>query len=100
LVSYGFDAHFRDPLGYLLLTTGGYYQLISEFSKWADENCKGRIALFLEGGYDLEAARSCSLSVTSALIGMPGQEFDEHSPTPEGENWKPVIEQVRNAWGI
>lgn len=100
LVSYGFDAHFRDPLGYLLLTTGGYHQLISKLTYWADENCKGRIALYLEGGYDLDAARSCSLSVLSALLGGSGHEFNERSPTPEGENWMPIIEQVKNVWGI
>ena len=100
LVSYGFDAHFRDPLGYLLLTTKGYHQLISKFSSWADENCKGRLALYLEGGYDLEAARSCSLSVVSALLGNSGAEFVERSPTQEGENWMPIIEQVKTIWGI
>ena len=100
LVSYGFDAHFRDPLGYLLLTTGGYHHLISRFSTWADEYCNGRIALFLEGGYDLEAARSCSLSVVEALLGITEQDSYEHSPTPEGENWRLTVEQVKNVWGI
>lgn len=100
LVSYGFDAHFRDPLGYLLLTTAGYHQIISSLSSWADENCNGRIALFLEGGYDLQAARSCSLSVVMALLGMAGQELFERSPTPEGQNWKSNLDQVKNVWGI
>ena len=100
LVSYGFDAHFRDPLGYLLLTTMGYYQLISKISNWADENCKGRLALYLEGGYDLEAARSCSLSVVSALLDLSGNEHVERSPTPEGESWMPILEQLKIVWGI
>jgi acetoin utilization deacetylase AcuC-like enzyme len=100
VVSYGFDAHFRDPLGYLLLTTDGYHQIISSLSRWADTNCYGRLALLLEGGYDLEAARSCSRSVVEALLGESGPELFENSPTPEGENWKLIIQQVKNVWGI
>lgn len=100
LVSYGFDSHWRDPLGYLLLTSGAYGQIISALRKWADKNCNGRIALFLEGGYDLEAAKSCSLAVVAALIEESIDEFDEHSPTPEGENWKNMLDQVKHIWHL
>lgn len=68
LVSYGFDPHFDDPLGNLQLTSKGYGALIQELVLWAEENCLGRIALFLEGGYDLRAAKACSLAVTAALL--------------------------------
>ncbi len=71
LVSYGFDPHFDDPLGNLQLTSQGYGALIQKLVNWADLNCEGRIALFLEGGYDLRAAKSCSLAVTAALLGEP-----------------------------
>ena len=68
LVSYGFDPHFDDPLGNLQLTSKGYGELIRELLQWSEENCLGRIALFLEGGYDLQAAKACSLAVTAALL--------------------------------
>lgn len=100
LVSYGFDSHFRDPLGYLLLTSEGYGQVIDRLASWSDKNCFGRIALFLEGGYDLEAAKSCSLSVVAALLGSPRDDLFDQSPTPEGENWKSMIDHVKRIWEV
>lgn len=79
LVSFGFDPHFDDPLGNLQLTSGGYGDLIRELAAWSDENCQGKIALFLEGGYNLEAAGACSLTAVAALLGEPYPErFDQH----------------------
>lgn len=100
LVSYGFDAHFRDPLGYLLLTTEGYGQIIDRLVGWSDENCSGRIALFLEGGYDLEAAKSCSRAVAAALLGLPRYDLFDQSPTPEGENWKSMVDHIKRIWEV
>ena len=100
LVSYGFDSHFRDPLGYLLLTTQGYGQIIDRLASWSDKNCFGRIALFLEGGYDLEAAKSCSCSVVAALLGLSRDDLFDRSPTPEGENWKAMIDHVKRIWEV
>ena len=100
LVSYGFDAHFRDPLGYLLITTEGYGQIIDRLVGWSDENCSGRIALFLEGGYDLEAAKSCSRAVVAALLGLPRYDLFDQSPTPEGENWKSMVDHIKRIWEV
>lgn len=55
LVSAGFDAHWSDPLAGLQLTTSGYHALASSLKDLADLHCKGRLAFFLEGGYDPEA---------------------------------------------
>ena len=78
LISYGFDPHFDDPLGNLQLTSAGYGSLIQQLVIWADRNCLGRIALFLEGGYDLRAASACSLSVVAALLGQePVDRYDQ-----------------------
>jgi acetoin utilization deacetylase AcuC-like enzyme len=51
LVSAGFDAHWRDPLGHQLATADGYGNLMAQFSAFADQQCEGRLAVFLEGGY-------------------------------------------------
>jgi acetoin utilization deacetylase AcuC-like enzyme len=104
LVSYGFDPHWSDPLGNLRLTAGGYGQLIDRLTRWADQNCQGRIALFLEGGYNLEAARACTLAAISALLGqplpeLPGKAFGP-SPDPEGSAWQPYVRQSRQVWGL
>ena len=52
LVSAGFDAHESDPLGSMLLTTHGYGLLTKNIKSLAYELCGGKLAFFLEGGYD------------------------------------------------
>lgn len=108
LISYGFDPHFRDPLGNLLLTAPGYHRLIAELVAWAEDNCGGRIALFLEGGYDLNAARACSLAVTSALVGVPwdsvvdqaGEAAAGEPPVRETSAWQTMIARAKALWGL
>jgi acetoin utilization deacetylase AcuC-like enzyme len=63
LVSAGFDAHARDPLGSMEVSTEGYAELCGVVKNLAEQLTGGRFALFLEGGYDLigltESVRSC-----------------------------------------
>jgi len=59
LVSAGFDAHERDPMGGLNVTTDGFRWLASELVKLSKKACNGRMVLVLEGGYSLSALRSC-----------------------------------------
>lgn len=91
LVSYGFDPHWKDPLGSLLLTAKCYGTLIRKLSEWSNKNCQGRLALLLEGGYDLDAAKKCSLTVVAALLGEPIPEFPDDDPLSVGH-------QETNAW--
>jgi acetoin utilization deacetylase AcuC-like enzyme len=104
LVSYGFDPHFDDPLGNLQLTSKGYGELILQLVNWADENCQGRIALFLEGGYDLQAAKACSLAVVAALLGdqLPGRYDQAMSQDFEGEPeaFNSILQQAKKIWDI
>jgi acetoin utilization deacetylase AcuC-like enzyme len=104
LVSYGFDPHWSDPLGHLLLSAQVYGELIGRLTRWADEYCLGRIALFLEGGYNLEAAGTCSLAVTAALLGYPCPPLTGKaagpSPESEGSAWEAVVKQARELWTL
>ena len=54
LLSAGYDAHVRDPLGGMNVTTQGFAQLAREAKAWATELCDGRLVAVLEGGYDLQ----------------------------------------------
>jgi len=54
LVSIGGDAHYRDPMASLSLSSQGYLSLVDSFIKQSQELCEGRIAFFLEGGYDVD----------------------------------------------
>jgi acetoin utilization deacetylase AcuC-like enzyme len=103
-VSYGFDPHFDDPLGNLQLTSGGYGKLIKQLAYWADENCQGRISLFLEGGYDLKAARACSTAVVAALLGEKLPERYDHSLSPADHGdlstFTSILEQTKLLWEL
>ena len=54
LISAGFDAHARDPLGNLQLVEQDYTWATQELMEIAATRCKGRIVSLLEGGYDLQ----------------------------------------------
>lgn len=100
LVSFGFDPHWRDPLGHLQLSAAGYAGLISDLVSWADANCQGKLALFLEGGYDLDAAQACATCVTAPLLGQPAIDPIGPSPRPEGRSWQNLIRQIQNIWSL
>jgi acetoin utilization deacetylase AcuC-like enzyme len=69
LVSAGFDAHERDPLGGMRLTTGAFAAMTAELRAVADNCCGGRIVLLAEGGYDLEALGASLDAVVRVLAG-------------------------------
>jgi acetoin utilization deacetylase AcuC-like enzyme len=60
LVSAGYDAHLRDPLGGMSMTTDGYRRVMRQIVDAANDLCGGKVAVTLEGGYDLKAMRDCS----------------------------------------
>lgn len=69
LISAGFDAHKKDPLGGVELTTGAYEQFTTIIKKVAEEYCYGRIISMLEGGYNLEALAESAEVHLSVLVG-------------------------------
>lgn len=54
MISAGFDAHQKDPLGQLLLTDADFVQMTRVLKDWANNACNGRIVSCMEGGYNLE----------------------------------------------
>jgi acetoin utilization deacetylase AcuC-like enzyme len=83
LVSAGFDAHRADPLADLSLSSGDF----AELARWASQQVAvpGRLALFLEGGYDLEAVRASVAAVLGALVGVEVTAEPQTSGGPGGE---------------
>ena len=100
LVSVGFDTHWRDPIGELLLSAGGYKELIDNLVSWADRACQGRIALLLEGGYDLQAGAACALACVAALTGQPWEDTLGPTPYAERTGWQTVIRHACDLWGL
>lgn len=67
IVSAGFDAHERDPLGQLELKDEDYGWITNEIRLYAEADCGGRVISILEGGYDLDALASASAAHVTAL---------------------------------
>lgn len=55
IISAGFDAHHRDPLANIEITTECFGQMTQKIKQAADEVCSGRLISMLEGGYDYQA---------------------------------------------
>ncbi len=66
LISAGFDAHEKDPLGGMRLTTPAFAAMTAALRTIAEDVCHGRLVAVTEGGYDLQALRQC----LRAAIGM------------------------------
>ena len=54
IISAGFDAHVRDPLGSLELEEDDFAWATLQLMEIADTHCNGKIVSVLEGGYDLQ----------------------------------------------
>lgn len=98
-VSYGFDTHWRDPLGSMTLTASGIWKVFDELRRWAEGNCNGRVAVFLEGGYDLDAGKVCGQAVAASLLAQPWEDLLGAPPTPEGDAWRNTLSEAKNIWG-
>jgi len=70
LVSTGSDIHYSDPIGSMKTTTDGIAAIGQILVDCAEEICDGKIAFFLEGGYDLEALGKSTLKTMKMLLGM------------------------------
>ncbi|MEW6350682.1 MAG: histone deacetylase [Thermodesulfobacteriota bacterium] len=86
LVSSGFDAHRRDPLGGMAVTEEGYDTMIRMLMEVASEVCAERVVLSLEGGYDLTALENSAASVLRRLA--------TYEPTPGNDPPQPPVDQL------
>jgi acetoin utilization deacetylase AcuC-like enzyme len=68
LISAGFDAHRRDPLGNLRLEAEDFAWATRRAMDIADRICGGRIVSLLEGGYDLEGLASSAAAHVRELM--------------------------------
>ncbi|MSQ41913.1 MAG: histone deacetylase [Dehalococcoidia bacterium] len=100
LVSCGWDAHARDPLAPLAVTTDGYTRAARLVFDAAGALCAGRVVVALEGGYDAHALAWCASALCELLLG------DEPAPDPEplhpppGPDVSALLDAVREAVGL
>ncbi|MEZ6036362.1 MAG: histone deacetylase family protein [Planctomycetota bacterium] len=69
LISAGFDAHQRDPLGGLALRDADYGAITRALCDAAAPTSGGRVVSMLEGGYDLDALAGATAAHLRALAG-------------------------------
>ncbi|MBV9636283.1 MAG: histone deacetylase family protein [Methylobacteriaceae bacterium] len=70
IISAGFDAHQRDPLGNLNLTEADYAWATGKVMDIAGRHARGRVVSVLEGGYDLAGlSRSAAAHVQTLMEG-------------------------------
>src|SRR6266702_769679 len=67
IVSAGFDAHERDPLGGMRLSTASFAAMTADLRSVAEECCRGRMVAVTEGGYDLHALAASMEAVLETL---------------------------------
>ena len=108
LVSAGYDGHWRDPLGHLNLSVAGYTRLTRQVQEIADTFCEGRLALTLEGGYDLDALVSATEATLLTLAGADQIETEAadrvgNGPggySPQAGPLRELLNEARHLHGI
>ena len=69
VISAGFDAHHKDPLGGLQFTDDDYHWITRELMAAAAPSAGARVVSVLEGGYSLEGLASGTSAHVRALMG-------------------------------
>jgi acetoin utilization deacetylase AcuC-like enzyme len=69
IISAGFDAHYRDPLGNLNLNEADFAWVTKRLMDVAQSRCGGRVVSLLEGGYDLDGLARSAAAHVGALMG-------------------------------
>ena len=91
LISAGFDAHRDDPLADMQLTAGDFADLTARVAGLARP---GRLALFLEGGYDLPALRKSVGACAARLVGAAYRP----EPASSGGAGLALVGKYRSRW--
>lgn len=96
LVSVGFDAHYKDALTSLGLTTAGIAMMNKRLNQIASKENSGKLTCFLEGGYNLDVMGMCTLNLLEELVGISISEFNDHHTESEtcSQYTEALIEQV------
>ena len=92
LVSAGFDIHYDDPLGGMEVTEKGFSRMTQILMEIAETTAQGKLAITLEGGYDVSGQ---SRSVKAVL-----KELAQSPPLIKKTFWKkkkPIILELNDS---
>jgi acetoin utilization deacetylase AcuC-like enzyme len=106
IVSAGFDIAAGDPLGGMEVSAEGFGRLTGSLMAQAAQSAGGRLALVLEGGYDLPALRDGVGEVLTALAGKGRPLASRSSEIPKAISpslrveLAPALQIFRKRWDI
>jgi acetoin utilization deacetylase AcuC-like enzyme len=95
LVSAGFDAHRNDPLAQMRVTESGFAALCAIVKSIAQRHAQGRLALVLEGGYDLDALAASVRACVDVLIDPAAHVQTADESIQPSAQVAQIIERVR-----
>lgn len=81
LVSTGFDNHYSDPVGNMLLSTFSYSKIFDVVLDSATRFCQGKVVAVLEGGYNIRFLGKMACAVTAKMANIPYIIRDKHQDT-------------------
>jgi acetoin utilization deacetylase AcuC-like enzyme len=96
LVSAGFDAAAADPLAQMELSAGAFGWMASRLAEVAARSAKGRMALVLEGGYDLVALEAGLGSAAAGMLAGVADPIDRAADDPSVER---AAAWAHKSWG-
>jgi acetoin utilization deacetylase AcuC-like enzyme len=97
LISAGFDAATRDPLAQMDLSADAFGWMARELARVADRSAHGRMAMVLEGGYDLGSIES---GVRCAIDGALFGRSTNLVPIGDDEGLDRAARAAKKAWSV
>jgi acetoin utilization deacetylase AcuC-like enzyme len=95
IVSAGYDAHWKDPLARMNLSTTGFFHLVRELRAWADAWADNRLVAQLEGGYHPDALAYSVRATLHALADDPAVPDDPIGPAPRPDTAiEPLLDEI------
>ncbi|HIX80177.1 MAG TPA: class II histone deacetylase, partial [Candidatus Corynebacterium faecipullorum] len=85
ILSTGYDAALMDPLGRMMVTTSGYYNMTKALAATADTLSEGNLVVVQEGGYCQYYVPFCGLAVLESLTGESSGFKDEYADIVDGQ---------------
>lgn len=101
IISAGFDAHERDPLSSMRVSSSNYRWMAAQLASVADRLGHGRVLLALEGGYDLRAIEQSVAESVRGLLAPSEAQHPEGKLDQDGSDALRVVSKVqRELWPV
>ncbi len=78
LLSTGFDNHYTDPVGHLILSAQSYIKIFDTALELASQYCQDKLVSVLEGGYNLQNMGKLACATTARMAEIPYKLKDKH----------------------